>query len=186
MGWRTSGVCWFSADVTGVSDMLKRSIFLGFFTLVIAVAVPTATRAQAVSDEAKAAARELMVVMRAAETFEKLMPTIVEAIRPAIVQGRPEVARDFPQIAKFVVDSFAGRRDVLLEGISLIYARHFTVDELREVTVFMRRPVGQKFIDKTPLISQESMLIGQRLGQEAAVEMREKIIEELRKRGHKI
>ena len=166
--------------------MLKRSIFLGFCALVIAVAAPEAGRAQAVSNDAKAAAKELMVVMRAAESFEKLMPTIVEAIKPAIVQGRSEIARDYPQIARLVMESFAGQRDVLLEGISLIYARHFTAEELREVAVFMRRPVGQKFIDKTPLISQESMLIGQRLGQEAAVQMREKIINELRKRGHKI
>lgn len=142
--------------------------------------------AQTPSPELLAAAKELMVVTRASKNIEKLMPTIIEAMKPAIVQGRPEVARDYPAIAKAVVESLAGQRDTLVEAVSLIYARHFTVEELREVTVFLRRSVGQKFIDKMPLISHESMLIGQRIGQEAAAQVREKIVDELRKRSHKI
>ena len=166
--------------------MLKRSTFLGFCALVIAIAVPTPSRAQVVSDEAKAAAKELMIAMRVTEQFDKLMPIIIEAIKPAIVQGRPEVDRDYSQIAKLVLESFVSKRAVFVEAVSLVYARHFTPEELREAADFMRRPIGQKFVEKMPLMAQENMLIGQRIGREAAVEMQQKIIDELRKRGHKI
>lgn len=166
--------------------MLKRSSLAGLCAVLVVFATPVAGLAQAVSDDAKAAARELMVAMRAADNFEKMMPTIVEAIKPAIVQGRPEVARDYPAIAKFVMRSVVGQSHAMIEAVSLIYARHFTAEELRQITVFMRGQVGQKFVEKLPLISHESMLIGQRLGQAVALQMREKIVDELRKRGHKI
>jgi hypothetical protein len=37
-----------------------------------------------------------------------------------------------------------------------------------------------------PVIAQESMAMGQKLGQEIAAELRSRMIEELRKRGHRI
>jgi hypothetical protein len=46
--------------------------------------------------------------------------------------------------------------------------------------------VGQKFLEKMPAIAQESMSAGQKWGQTVAGEMRGRIIEELRKRGHNI
>jgi len=49
-----------------------------------------------------------------------------------------------------------------------------------------RSPVGQKFLLKLPAITQESMVIGQKFGQSVAGEMQGRIVEELRKRGHKL
>jgi hypothetical protein len=74
----------------------------------------------------------------------------------------------------------------LLEDIAAIYARNFTADELRQVTGFYRQPVGQKFLDKMPAIMQDSMGVGQKFGQAIAAELQKRVIEKLRKRGHKI
>jgi hypothetical protein len=41
-------------------------------------------------------------------------------------------------------------------------------------------------VQKLPLITQESMVIGQRFGQSIGAEIRGRIVEELRKRGHDI
>jgi hypothetical protein len=73
-----------------------------------------------------------------------------------------------------------------VDGIALIYARNFTADELRQLTAFYRGPIGQKFLEKMPQIAQESMAMGQKFGQELAGNLRDRIIEELRKRGHNI
>ena len=50
--------------------------------------------AQSPSPEAMAAARELIVTMRAADYFKTLMPAIMQQLKPAIVQNRPQVERD--------------------------------------------------------------------------------------------
>ena len=54
------------------------------------------------------------------------------------------------------------------------------------MTAFYQEPVGQKFLDKMPVITQESMSAGQDFGRTIAVELQKRMVEELRKRGHKI
>jgi hypothetical protein len=57
---------------------------------------------------------------------------------------------------------------------------------MRQLTAFYRGPVGQKFLDKMPAIMQESMSVGQKFAQTFAGELRERMLDELRKRGHKL
>src|ERR1700757_2293078 len=45
-----------------------------------------------------AAARELVGVMKATDQFKAVLPTIMQGIKPSIVQGRPEVERDYDTI----------------------------------------------------------------------------------------
>ena len=85
-----------------------------------------------------------------------------------------------------LIESVSAHSDTYMEAIALMYAANFTVEELRQVTAFYRGPVGQKFLEKMPVIAQQSMAIGQKLGQEIAGELHDRVIEELRKRGHNI
>jgi len=78
------------------------------------------------------------------------------------------------------------RVNEIIDQVAALYARNFTAAELNEVVAFYRGPTGQKFIQKLPLITQESMVIGQRFGQSIAAELRSRIVDELRKRGHDI
>jgi hypothetical protein len=111
---------------------------------------------------------------------------IMQQLKPTIVQGRPEVERDFDVILPQVVEAMRARSDAFVDAIAVIYAHNFTADELRQLTAFYRGPVGQKFLEKMPLIAQERMTMGQKFGQELAGDLRNRIIEELRKRGHNI
>jgi uncharacterized protein len=145
--------------------------------------------AQSVSPEAVAAARELVLVMRASEQFKTILPLIMRQLKPAIVQGRPEVERDFDAMMPVLQEMMNAQNETiakLVDDIAMIYARNFTVDEMRRVTAFYREPVGQKFLDKMPVITQESMSAGQEFGRAIALELRKRMVEELRKRGHKI
>jgi uncharacterized protein len=142
--------------------------------------------AQSPSPEAMAAARELIVTMRAADYFKTLMPAIMQQLKPAIVQNRPQVERDYDAIVPLLLDSMNARVNEIIDQIAALYARNFSVEELREVVAFYRGPTGQKFVQKLPLITQESMVLGQRFGQSIGAEIRGRIVEELRKRGHDI
>jgi uncharacterized protein len=142
--------------------------------------------AQSPPPDGMAAARELLVTMQVADQFKAIMPSIVQAMKPAIVQNRPQIERDYDAIMPLMLEGMSTRLNEILDQIAALYARTFTADELRELAAFYRGPVGQKFVQKQSVIMQESMVIGQRFGQSVAGEMQNRIIDELRKRGHKI
>ena len=153
-------------------------------TICLLAAGPAA--AQSPSPDTLAAARELIVTMRAADYFKTIMPAIVQQLKPAIVQNRPQVERDYDAIMPLMLESMNARVSEIIDQVAALYARNFTAAELNEVVAFYRGPTGQKFIQKLPLITQESMVIGQRFGQSIAAELRSRIVDELRKRGHDI
>jgi len=142
--------------------------------------------AQTSPEDAMAAARELVVTMRTADQFKALMPIIVRNLKPAIVQNRPEVERDYDAIMPPMLEAMSARVNALIDEITTLYARSFSVAELNDITAFYRGPTGQKFLEKLPQITQDSMAIGQKFGQSIAAETQNRIVEELRKRGHKI
>ena len=113
--------------------------------------------AQLPSPDTLAAARELIITMRAADYFKTIMPAIVQQLKPAIVQNRPQVERDYDAIMPLMLDSMNARVSEIIEQVAALYARNFTAAELNEVVAFYRGPTGQKFIQKLPLITQESM-----------------------------
>jgi hypothetical protein len=154
----------------------------------LTVCLPAAepARSQTPSPDAIAAAHELIETMHAADFFKSIVPAMMQGLKPAIVQNRPQVERDFDAIAPLLLDGFNARMNELIEQIAVLYARNFTADELREVVAFYRRPTGQKFVQKLPAVTQESMVLGQRFGQSIGNEIRTRMIEELRKRGHNI
>jgi hypothetical protein len=141
---------------------------------------------QTPSAEALAAARELLVASKTAEQYKAIMPMLVQTLKPMIVQGRPQVERDFDAIMPTLLSGFQSRFDEISESIAKLYASSFTAAELREVTGFYRGPTGQKLLEKLPHIMQQSMAIGQQIGQRMGEELKARIIEELRKKGHNI
>jgi hypothetical protein len=143
-------------------------------------------QAQPPSSAALAAARELVEAARTAEQFQSLLPLIVQQMKPAVVQGRPEVERDYDKIMPLLMEAANQQVARLADEVAGIYARNFAVEELRELTAFLRTPTGRKFLDMTPIIAQESMSMGQKFEQRVAQELQTRIREELRKRGHNI
>jgi hypothetical protein len=155
-------------------------------TICLLAAGTAGAQSPAPSPEAMAAARELIVTMRAADYFKAIMPAIINNLKPAIVQNRPQVERDYDAIMPLLIASMDARLNEIIDQVAAVYAHNFTAEELREVVAFYRGPTGQKFVQKLPLITQESMLIGQRFGQSVGAEIRARMVDELCKRGHDI
>ena len=67
-----------------------------------------------------------------------------------------------------------------------IYAQNFASDEIRQVTAFYKTPTGRKFLEKMPVLVQQSMTMGQKFAQKLMQDIQSRMTDELRKRGHKI
>lgn len=71
----------------------------------------------------------------------------------------------------------AASMDDLVERTVPIYQKHLTLEDIQGVIAFYRTPVGQKYAEKTPLINQESMQIGQQWGMEIGKEFAKRMTE---------
>jgi hypothetical protein len=63
------------------------------------------------------------------------MPALMQSFKPAIVQNRPQVERDYDAIVPLMLEGMNARLNELNEQIAAVYARNFTADELREARV---------------------------------------------------
>lgn len=131
-------------------------------------------------------AREMMVAMKAADNFEAVIPTVMNALKPVVTRGDAKIAKDWDDIAPLMNKEMASMKTQMIDEISLIYARAFTADELRAFVAFYKTPAGIKLATLTPTIAQQTMTAGQRFGQQVAGRIAERMKEELRKRGNNI
>ena len=115
------------------------------------------------NDEALAAARELFAVTfeRAgaqlnAQAVEHTWPSLENALRgrnPLLDTATlAELKREFERIR-------LEKLQALLKDAPAIYARHLTVDEMREIAAFYRSPTGTRLMHVVPSVMGEIMAI---------------------------
>lgn len=143
-------------------------------------------RAQTPSSDAMTAARSLVITMKLADQYKALLPAILLGLKPALTQDRPELERDYDAMMPMVAEAFEPYYTSMVDGIAAIYATNFTAAELRDIEAFYRQPAGQKMLEKMPAISQQALAVGQEIGRKAADDLRQRLTEALRQKGHKL
>lgn len=161
------------------------------FSLIVAVVAASLfhaglATAQTASPETVAAAKELVTVMRMTDQIKTMVPLIMNALKPAIVQNRQEVAKDYDALLPELGQLMASRADEFVAIMAAVYARNFTAAQLRDIAAFYRTPTGQALLEKQPVVAQEGLEAGQRFGGSLAGELQTRIRSELRKKGHNI
>jgi uncharacterized protein len=145
-----------------------------------------AARAEAPSPDAMTAARSLVTTMKLADQYKALLPAILLSLKPALTQDRPEVERDYEAMMPMIADAFTPYYASMVDGIASIYATNFTAAELRDIEVFYRQPTGQKMLEKMPAVSQQALAVGQEISRKATEDLRQRLTEALRQKGHKL
>lgn len=162
--------------------MLRRLLIV-VGTLVLSVG---AAQAQTPSPDAMAAARSLVVTMKQADQYRALLPEILLTLKPALTQDRPEIERDYESMTPVIVDAFAPYVQQMVDQLATVYATNFTVDELKQIEAFYKQPVGQKLLSKDAAIEQAATQIGQDGGRKASDDLRARLTQALRQKGHKL
>jgi uncharacterized protein len=145
-----------------------------------------AAPAQTPLPDAMTAARSLVTTMKLPDQYRALLPGILLGLRPALTQDRPEIERDFDATLPTIVEAFAPYYNAMVDNIATVYANNFTAGELREIEAFYRQPVGQKLLQKSAALAQQSNQVGQDSSRKAADALRARLTEALRQKGHKL
>jgi uncharacterized protein len=162
--------------------MARRLLMIACLLLLSA----SASQAQTPAPDAMAAARSLVTTMKLADQYKALLPAILLSIKPALVQDRPEIERDYENMMPMIADAFTPYYVSMVDGIAAVYANNFTTAELREIEAFYRQPIGQKMLAKMPAINQQALAVGQEISRKAAEDLRQRLTEALRQKGHKL
>jgi hypothetical protein len=145
-----------------------------------------AASAQTPSPDAMTAARSLVTTMKLPDQYKAILPAILLTLKPALTQDRPEIERDYDAMMPTIIDAFTPYYNAMLDDVATVYANNFTVGELREIEAFYRQPIGQKLLEKTPALTQQSNQVSQDASRKAADDLRVRLTEALRQKGHKL
>ncbi len=140
------------------------------FSLVL---LPIKSSAQTETDnsdiERQIAATELVAVSQVDAMTEQLKFLFTNDILPLLIQSNPGKEE---ALSKIVTEEVGGAAaDIAPQMISFmseIWARHFTVEEIRAMTEFYRTPAGKKLLKMQPVIAQESNKAGVELSKQAS------------------
>lgn len=85
------------------------------------------------------------------------------------MKGNANIDPEFTE--KFRLEMMNFGKEELGKMMVPIYSKYFTPAEMQEIVAFYQTPIGKKLAEKTPLITQESMMGGQQLGQKIATKI---------------
>lgn len=151
----------------------------------LSTTAPTAAPAKAAVDPAAAAAvRELLGAMNyrnvVQASFKQMSASLPGAIRAGAensVRNDPrlteeqrtkklaELDKSVPKVVDAITRMFAdpGLADEMIEAIVPVYARHYTIEEMRQLATFYKTPVGVKSLRLMPQLMAEGMQLGQQI-----------------------
>ncbi|MGB8398920.1 DUF2059 domain-containing protein [Bradyrhizobium sp.] len=147
---------------------IKRLMIIGSVLLLSTGVAP----AQVPSPEAMAAARELVTTLKLSDQYKALLPVILLGLKPALTQDRPEIELDYDAMLPKIADAYTPYYNTMVDSIATVYASTFSVDELRQIEAFYHQPAGQKLLEKSQAIRQQSLQIGQDISRKAMEDLR--------------
>lgn len=148
---------------------------------------PTCTQNGApMPDTNLAAARDLMASTRASDRMNQ----IADAMMPMMLDMLHKTAPDIPNAA---IDDFkTALHDEILKGTptlieleACLYARHYSLDDMKALGAFYKSPIGKKMLAEAPDIAKESIAIGGAWGERMGRAAMERVMAKYKKTGDK-
>lgn len=149
----------------------------------LALAAPAAP-APAVDQQTTAAVKAMLDAMEVrknmaavAAEMQKAMPAILRQQAIGLIQADPQLnaeqkkaalarfEKTLPEVSKGVHKIFSDPAliDEMIAEMVPLYAKNYTVAELRQLTAFYQTPVGRKMMALTPKLASEAMTSSQRV-----------------------
>ncbi|TCL73485.1 DUF2059 domain-containing protein [Rhizobium sp. BK251] len=119
------------------------------------VSLGSSAGAQEVSEEQLKAARAAIDSLGVTNQFDNILPNLAERLKGSMIQASPNYGEQISSAVDQQALSLASRRADLERESATIYAKTFTVDELKAIAAFYGSPAGQKLLKDGPIASRE-------------------------------
>jgi uncharacterized protein len=132
-----------------------------FITAVLCAGV-WSSPASAQSPAAIAAAREVVLLKADAVGTKSLSPNLIETVKEQLAAIHPDLIPELNEVALTLHREFDAKvSGELADQMARLYAASFTERELKDLLVFFKTPVGQKFLrEEPPVISAFTAFLG--------------------------
>lgn len=165
---------------------MSRLLFAAVAAAMLAMAGLSPAYAQDRQALALAEARKMMEITKAAENTRQMLPAMSKMVGDMIARINPgQDALVRSAMDELFLPEISARLPAFVEEIAVLYTKHFTLEELRQLNTFYGSPVGQKSASVMPQIMQQSMQMGSAWGQAVAMDILQKLAPKLRERGIK-
>jgi hypothetical protein len=161
----------------------NRAVRLAAVAVALAVLSPAA-HAQQSAAAALSAGKELVSVTGSSMLFKPLIVGVVEQAKLLLLQQNPNLSKELAEIAGIIRTDLAPRFEELVNEMGRLYATRFTEQELKDLVVFYKSPLGKKVLAEQPLIVEASLKFAQNWANNLSDEVIAKMRAELKKRGH--
>jgi hypothetical protein len=142
--------------------------------------------AKQASPAAVAAAAEILSMKNASAMYAAAVPNIVQQTKDSLLRSNLNYQKDLDEVAVVVAQKMAGRTKEIGDGMAKVYATEFTEQELKDLVVFYKSPLGQKLLAAEPKAIQLSMSFMNQWAQAFAESVNGEFRAEMRKRGKDI
>jgi uncharacterized protein len=145
-----------------------------------------AAQAQTPTAGAVAAARELIQAKGGGAMFEPVIPGVVESTKNTLMPTNPNLTRELNEVSAQLRKEYEAKKAELVYEVAIVYAKHFTEQELKDLVIFYRTPLGQKMLKEEPIALDESL----KRAQDWSIDFSETVMgrfrAEMKKRGHQL
>jgi hypothetical protein len=131
-------------------------------------------------------AKEILTAKNVSAIYQGAVPGLVQRTKDVLLQANLNYQKDLNEVAVKVAKDLAGREQEIGEQMAKIYAGAFTEQELKELAVFYKSPLGAKAIAQEPAAFNAARQYMDQWAQKFAEEINGRFRAEMKARGKEI
>jgi hypothetical protein len=155
-------------------------------TLTCVAATASHAQTPAPTAGAVAAARELVVYKGAATMFEPVVVGVIESTKNSLLPTNPNLSRELNEVSQQLRKEYDAKKAEVIYEVAIVYAKHFTEQELKDLVAFYKTPLGQKLIKEDPSAVEETLKRVQDWSIEFSETVMARFRTEMKKKGHNL
>jgi uncharacterized protein len=166
---------------------MQRSSLSPIASIVVIVCAclgPFAAHAQQPSAAAVALARDVIITKGANQMADPAVRGVIESVKNSFVPTNPNLTRELNDVATMLHKELDSKGNEIVEQMARAYASRFTEQELKDLLVFYKTPLGQKYIREEPAAIEDGLKRAQQWADTFAETVMARMRTEMQKKGH--